>query len=270
MEYIKLYREYDEEHSDPRTRDWFMMSSPLPSMIICGLYPILVLTGKEYMKNREPFQINNILKVYNLLMVIWSTYMFYEALMGGWLHEYGLSCQPVDKSSSPSALRMASVTWVFFVSKFPELLDTVFFVMRKKNNQVTFLHVFHHGVMPVTMYFGVRFVPGGHGTLMGLINSFVHIIMYFYYGVSACGPQYRKYLWWKKYITKIQMVQFFVVIVHSMQFFFIQCDYPLLFSYWTLSYAMIFLALFANFYIQEYIKKQSLKKRTVVLADKTQ
>ncbi len=40
---------------------------------------------------------------------------------------------------------MANVCWVFYFSKFIELLDTVFFVLRKKNNQITFLHLFHHG-----------------------------------------------------------------------------------------------------------------------------
>ncbi len=130
---------------DPRTADWFMVSSPVPSLIICALYPFVILIGKAYMKNREPFQINNILKVYNFVLVIASAWMVYEFLMGGWLYEYGISCQPVDRSNSPEATRMAVACWVYFISKFPELLDTVFFVMRKKNNQITFLHVFHHG-----------------------------------------------------------------------------------------------------------------------------
>jgi hypothetical protein len=30
--------------------------------------------------------------------------------------------------------------------------------------------------------------------------------MYFYYMMAAMGPQYQKYLWWKKYITTLQMV----------------------------------------------------------------
>lgn len=41
---------------------------------------------------------------------------------------------------------------------------------------------------------------------IGLINSFVHVIMYSYYGLSAIGPHMQKYLWWKKYITMLQLV----------------------------------------------------------------
>lgn len=39
-------------------------------------------------------------------------------------------------------------------------LFQIFFVLRKKNNQVTFLHVFHHSIMPWTWWFGVKFAAG--------------------------------------------------------------------------------------------------------------
>uniref|UniRef100_T1GJU9 Uncharacterized protein n=1 Tax=Megaselia scalaris TaxID=36166 RepID=T1GJU9_MEGSC len=49
-------------------------------------------------------------------------------------------------------------------------------------------------------------VAGGHSTFFGLLNTFVHIVMYTYYMFSAMGPQYQKYLWWKKYLTSFQMM----------------------------------------------------------------
>ena len=39
-----------------------------------------------------------------------------------------------------------------------------------------------------------------------MLNCVVHVIMYTYYGLSALGPAYQKYLWWKKYLTTIQLV----------------------------------------------------------------
>lgn len=47
---------------------------------------------------------------------------------------------------------------------------------------------------------------GGNATLPNLINNFVHVCMYLYYMMSAMGPQYQKYLWWKKYMTELQIV----------------------------------------------------------------
>lgn len=60
--------------------------------------------------------------------------------------------------------------------------------------------------MPIHWWFAVKFVPGGHGTFHAMLNSFVHILMYSYYGFSSLGTQYQKYFFWKKYLTSIQMV----------------------------------------------------------------
>lgn len=49
-------------------------------------------------------------------------------------------------------------------------------------------------------------VVGGHSTFFALLNTFVHVVMYFYYMVAAMGPEYQKYIWWKKYLTAFQMV----------------------------------------------------------------
>ena len=61
------------------------------------------------------------------------------------------------------------------------------------------------GIMPVSWWFGVKFVPGGFGTFHALLNSFIHFLMYTYYGLAALGEKYQKFLWWKKYMTTMQM-----------------------------------------------------------------
>lgn len=52
---------------------------------------------------------------------------------------------------------------------------------------------------------------GGMGSFHAMVNSTVHIIMYFYYGLAAAGPRFQKFLWWKKYMTAIQLVRTFYV-----------------------------------------------------------
>lgn len=65
------------------------------------------------------------------------------------------------------------------------------------------------------------FFLGGHGTLLGVINSFIHVIMYVYYMLSAMGPQMQKYLWWKKYLTVMQIVsEYFCFHSHSFVYIF--------------------------------------------------
>jgi elongation of very long chain fatty acids protein 7 len=249
---------YDDimQKADPRVKDYFMMSSPLSSLIICVLYVIIVeVILPRFMAKRPPLEFRNLMMFYNFAMVVLSGYIFVEFGLSGWFGSYSFQCQPVDYSNTPHALRMVSVCWWFYFSKFIELFDTIFFVLRKKFNQVSFLHVFHHGIMPVSWWFGVKFVPGGFGTFHAWLNSFIHFMMYIYYGMSAMGPQYQKYLWWKKYMTSMQITQFLLVCLHTLQLFFISdCDYPMMFGYWIGLYAVVFLILFADFYRKSYRK----------------
>ena len=65
----------------------------------------------------------------------------------------------------------------------------------------------HHGIMPIFGWTLCRWLPGGHESFGGTLNSLVHVIMYSYYFLAALGPHMQKYLWWKKYLTTFQMIQ---------------------------------------------------------------
>ncbi|KAL1464750.1 hypothetical protein WDU94_004368 [Cyamophila willieti] len=182
--------------------------------------------------------------------------------MSGWLTgHYSFKCQPLDRGNHPRTIRMAGVCWWYFISKFSEFSDTFFFVMRKKQNQVSTLHVIHHGVMPMSVWFGVKFTPGGHSTFFGLLNTFVHIVMYAYYFLAALGPHMTKYLWWKKYLTSLQLIQFVLIMVHAFQLLFIDCNFPKAFVWWIGSHAVMFFFLFRNFYKEQYVKPLKQKAK---------
>ncbi|KAK4020183.1 hypothetical protein OUZ56_002176 [Daphnia magna] len=89
-----------------RVENWLFMSSPLSTLFICLTYVMLVkVWGPAYMKDRPAFQFRRTLVIYNAIQVIFSTWLFYESLMGGWLFHYSLKCQPVDYSDDPIAVR---------------------------------------------------------------------------------------------------------------------------------------------------------------------
>lgn len=71
--------------------------------------------------------------------------MFLVFGIHGWFGKYDWRCQPVDYSDSPDALAVVAAGWLFYFSKFIEFTDTLFFVLRKKQSQITTLHVIHHG-----------------------------------------------------------------------------------------------------------------------------
>lgn len=73
-------------------------------------------------------------------------------------------------------------------------------------SQVTFLHVYHHATMALYAWSYLKFAAGGQGAILALLNSAVHVVMYTYYFLSGLGPRFQKYLWWKKYVTTMQLV----------------------------------------------------------------
>lgn len=122
------------------------------------------------------------------------------------LHKFSFKCTPVDYSYDEFALFSLNITWLYLVNKLMDLLDTVFFVLRKKTQQITFLHVYHHIMMCVLSLVGARYMGGGHSVFIGILNTFVHVWMYTYYLLAAYDSSYQKNIWWKKYITILQLV----------------------------------------------------------------
>lgn len=96
--------------------------------------------------------------------------------------------------------------------------------------------------------------------------------MYSYYCLAALGPQFRKYLWWKKALTIIQMVsiyfsnvktsvtlhailsqvQFVVALIHACLPLFVDCGYQPFFAYTLMAHAVLFWVMFYNFYNKSY------------------
>lgn len=76
---IDGYNDLMENKSDPRVRDWFMMSSVFPTILICLSYAYFVKNlGPRLMANKKPFVLRNTILMYNLMQVFFSTYIFYE------------------------------------------------------------------------------------------------------------------------------------------------------------------------------------------------
>lgn len=150
---------------------------------------------------------------------------------------------------------------VFYV-RYLEFFDTFFLILKKKESQLSFLHIFHHAIVPTLMYIGLKFNPVPFNAMLPITNLFVHIIMYAYYGLSTCGPAIQKWLWWKRYLTTLQISQFVLLIIHSIHPIFLygfvtNCRFPSSLIIINTLIGIVFLTLFVSFYRRTYNAKRS-------------
>ncbi|KAL7737233.1 hypothetical protein ACLKA6_005414 [Drosophila palustris] len=199
--FSKVLAVFDRPHADPAAKNFPLLGSPWPVIFLILGYLLIVLKyGKKFMDHRQPFEIKKIIIFYNFFQVIYNgiTFgsLFYYVVIR---RAYPFDCLHTLPLDDPKKNIERMLTFVYFINKIIDLLDTVFFVLRKSYKQITFLHVYHHSAMVCAIYWTVRFYGfGGQFAIVGLANTFVHTVMYFYYMISAIYTGLKGSLWWKK------------------------------------------------------------------------
>lgn len=214
------------------------------------------------MRNRKPYDLKIPIRIYNLILVAINTYLFLGSVTS---FRFGIDfwgCgEALSTRKRPVLLHYGHL---FFHTRYLEFFDTFFFVLRKKTSQITFLHVFHHGVVPTLMYIGLKFYPVPFNALLPTTNMFVHIIMYAYYGLATFGPSIQKYLWWKRYLTTLQISQFALLLLHCSQPLVFRnspgCNFPPGLVVINSIIGLVFLLLFVSFYRQTYMDKKRIEE----------
>ncbi|KAK6640069.1 hypothetical protein RUM43_008346 [Polyplax serrata] len=256
---INNYESVLHTTKDPQVDTWLFMSSPAPVLLIltCYLYFVLKL-GPRLMSNKKAISMKKLLVAYNLYQVIFNIWLTSVPVRLG-VMSYLVSsvCNRTLTNDAYYANALSTGAWWYFISKVVDLLDTIFFVLRKKQDQVTFLHVYHHTTTCLFSWGYLKYLPGEQGIVIGFLNSAVHILMYTYYMVAALGPEYAKYLWWKKYLTWMQLVQFFLMLTYLLSLLVLNCQLPKALTFFFTGNVVIFLYLFSRFYRKAYRKKKT-------------
>lgn len=255
----------------------FLMRSPAPVIYFTIVYLVAVcLIGPKLMQSRQPFKLFNIIRFYNLIMVLLAAYLVVclNDAIGGVAHLF--DCTKTFNFADGSSTRIYAIANFLLAVRLSEYLDTIFFTLRKKQQQITFLHVFHHAFVPIYAYWIMRTAPLRFNAFIMILNSFIHVIMYFYYFISTfqlsadtCKSNTQllliniisKILLFKRYMTLMQILQFVSLAAYVTWAALKpnQCAMPKTYLTANLLLALGFLSLFLHFYIRAYSNKPSAK-----------
>lgn len=240
----------------------FLGHGPQRLLTLLAAYLIVIKkVGPTLMRKKEPLELRGIVRAYNLINIFNNAWLAYTGLR---LCGYGskfFNCDCLERDPR----RFSSYVDIFILSRVIDFMDTIFFILRKKESQVTELHVFHHSMVPLATYIVATFSMTPFNGFLIILNSIVHIVMYSYY-FMATFPTLVPFLWWKRYITSIQIGQFVVSLFYFILGYLLlpkYCDNPPIMPVViNLVSAAIFLFLFLSFYSRTYQQKNKpmLKK----------
>lgn len=214
-------------------------------------YLVVIFVLKYLMEKREkPVDPKMLMYLYNPLQVILSSMQVIG--LAPFLANYvfnldGGFCAQIEY-------------WVFFhyCTKYLDMFDSVFMVLRKKADQLSFLHVYHH--LTIGLIWGLLLhhgVANGAAFFGAWINSLVHALMYFHYFWTSLGFKNP----FKKFLTLFQMFQFCLCILQAVLVFPFDRQIPVKWGVLQLCYHCTLLYLFNQFYKGDRKKEKKAKKQ---------
>uniref|UniRef100_A0A915BI67 Elongation of very long chain fatty acids protein n=1 Tax=Parascaris univalens TaxID=6257 RepID=A0A915BI67_PARUN len=174
---------------------------------LAAIYVITIFTIQYIMRERKAFDLQTPLYVWNAMLAIFS--------IGGFLRLTPIFIkQIIDRGFISTFTEIGpcftdnvagywTFLWVF--SKIPELLDTIFIVLRKR--PLMFMHWYHHAA---TGYFSFVAYATSNAFMIWIVwlNFFIHSFMYSYFMLRSM--RFRVPPQVAQIITAAQIVQFLI------------------------------------------------------------
>ncbi|KYQ46489.1 Elongation of very long chain fatty acids protein 1 [Trachymyrmex zeteki] len=245
--------------TDTQKVKWLLVSAPMPVIFISIAYFYIVyIAGPQFMKNRQPYSLKPFMQCYNLLQIISNAWIVFNFVTYGrpftaiWrfcesLDELCGNYSEKAKNKKQSKcinltiisfldrvyllflLQVFETLWWVLMLKLFDLIETVVFVLRKKDRQISFLHTYHHASTFIYSWLMFNYFNHSFNMTSMLLNCSVHVVMYSYYFLSTYGSNMQRILLpIKKSITIIQMTHIAFIMIVSMQGFIPSCGTKML------------------------------------------
>ncbi|KAL3288755.1 hypothetical protein HHI36_003190 [Cryptolaemus montrouzieri] len=258
--YSRWYNYLFHEVADKRVADWPLMAGPEQITFIMVVYFMSVFVIlPNYMKNRKPYSLKATILIYNLVQIAVCMYLIIRTLLNGWIQSKInlIGCTSPNFTNDLMAINQVKLIYWAMLTKVAELIETVFFVLRKKQNQVSFLHVYHHVATATLSWIVTKYAGGGMMTFPILINCSIHVLMYIYYTLASLGPEWQKKLApWKSRMTAAQLIQFVMLVAHAAQGIAPSCKLPKGILVFYIPHILVLSQLFAKFYKRSYANRK--------------
>jgi len=221
-------------------------TTPIFIFISTKLYLLSIYFLTNYMKNKNPYVLKTPLIIYNIFQVLLNIYMI-QGLIS--IPQISFNTINIFGLNTPFNDNLRYFTYVHYLSKYLDYCDTWFIILRKKDKQLTFLHIYHH--YSIGIIWGMLLhngVGNGTGSFGCLLNSIIHFLMYTHYLWTSFGYNNP----FKKLITQLQITQFDILFLHSIVVLFYENIYPRHYAWIQLGYQLQMIMLFTNFYKKNY------------------
>ena len=225
-------------------RKWWVCNT---SGNMLSLYVIPVYLGVvSFVYDTFPYVVNpeRVIRVYNMFQVAINAPTF--------LILFYLLCSQASNPffiNVPKTDLIRTFTIVHYLTKYLDLIDTLFIALKKSTRQLSFLHVYHHvSILFIWEYLVMNDVHDGTIGTPAMVNSFVHTVMYFHYMLQSHGIKHK----YKHWITRIQLTQFVYCFFHSIAMLWYETVMPKEYALIQLVYQVQMLYLFGKFYMKNY------------------
>ena len=206
-----LTTEYERSWQDLDYWSYFARVNWNYTLGICIGYCVMVHAFQYLMRNQKVIDLRYPLIVWNGMLALFSIvsavrivpYMLVTLFKNGpW---YFVCRNGMASYGQGGTVGLWSVMFVF--SKYVELVDTFFLLMRKK--RVPFLHWFHHATVVLLSIHALAYYSPAAMVMSGM-NAVVHSVMYTYYFLGSIGENPPR---WSKFVTKLQLGQMCIGVV---------------------------------------------------------
>lgn len=257
---------FEQNFDYPAAQQWMEKNWTI-SCYAAVIYVVVIFGIQFLMRNRKAFDLRKSLSLWSFSLSAFSTigaYRTMKDLITTLRYDglYNTLCVPAENNTVASFWML-----MFILSKLPELVDTLFIVLRKKN--LSFLHYYHHVSVLLYCWYSYSDYTSTCRWFVS-INYTVHAIMYFYFGLTARG--YKPSKLFAMSITTIQVTQMVVglfVNLSALQIVLAKkqlCPVSINNIMWSLAMYGSYFYLFSKFFYDAYVAKG--KGQPKVKADK--